>query len=98
MFVTRSHGYWVSDDMSDWQFIRPQNWYFNGSNAPAAAVLNEEVIVLGDPSGHGAVIKTDDPDLGDWETTFSVIPIAIQDPDLFVDEVDQPSRPHEQEL
>ena len=86
MFVTRSHGYWVSDDMSDWQFIRPQNWYFNGSNAPAAAVLNEEVIVLGDPSGHGAVIKTDDPDLGDWETTFSVIPIAIQDPDLFVDD------------
>ncbi|UII23141.1 family 43 glycosylhydrolase [Fulvivirga ligni] len=86
MFITRSHGYWVSDDMSNWKFIKPQSWYFNGSNAPAAAVLNDEIIVLGDPSGHGAVIKTDNPELGDWKTTYSVIPIGIQDPDLFVDD------------
>ncbi|MBL3656423.1 family 43 glycosylhydrolase [Fulvivirga sp. 2943] len=86
MFVTRSHGYWVSDDMSHWKFIKPQSWYFNGSNAPAAAVLNDEIIVLGDPSGHGAVIKTNNPELGDWQTTYSVIPISIQDPDLFVDD------------
>jgi len=33
MFVTRSHGYWASDDMSNWKFIKPQSWYFNGSNA-----------------------------------------------------------------
>jgi len=86
MFVTRSHGYWYSDDMSDWTFVRPQSWYFNGSNAPAAAIYKDEVIVLGDPSGRGAVIKTDNPELGDWKTTYSVIPISIQDPDLFVDE------------
>lgn len=86
LFVTRSHGYWVSDDMSRWQFIRPQSWYFNGSNAPAAAVYKDEVIVLGDPSGTGAVIETDNPELGDWKTTYSVIPISIQDPDLFVDQ------------
>ncbi|UII29374.1 family 43 glycosylhydrolase [Fulvivirga maritima] len=86
MFVTRSHGYWVSDDMSNWKFIKPQSWYFNGSNAPAAAVLNDEIIVLGDPSGHGAVIKTNNPELGNWQTTYSVIPISIQDPDLFVDD------------
>ena len=23
LFVTRSHGYWMSDDMSNWKFIRP---------------------------------------------------------------------------
>lgn len=86
LFVTRSHGYWMSDDMSTWTFIRPQSWYFNGSNAPAAAVLGDEVIVLGDPSGRGAVIKTDNPELGDWKTTYSVIPIGIQDPCLFVDD------------
>ncbi len=86
MFVTRSHGYWYSEDLSKWTFIRPQSWYFNGSNAPAAAVYKDEVIVLGDPSGIGAVIKTNNPLLGDWETTYSVIPISIQDPDLFVDE------------
>lgn len=86
MFVTRSHGYWVSDDMSNWNFIRPQSWYFNGSNAPAAAVKGDEVIVAADPSGRMAVIKTKNPDLGDWKSTFSVIPIEIQDPDLFVDD------------
>ncbi|TRZ44495.1 1,4-beta-xylanase [Robertkochia solimangrovi] len=88
MFVTRSHGYWVSDDMSNWNFIRPQSWYFNGSNAPAAAVKDGKIIVLGDPSGRGAVIETDDPDLGNWTTNFAVInmPNGVQDPDLFVDD------------
>jgi len=85
MFVTRSHGYWASDDMGRWTFIRPQSWYFNGSNAPAAAVYKGRLIVLGDPSGRGAVITTENPELGDWQTTYSVIPIGIQDPALFVD-------------
>lgn len=88
MFVTRSHGYWVSDDMSNWQFIRPQSWYFKGSNAPAAAVRDGKIIVYGDPSGRGPVLETDNPDLGDWETNFAVLnpPGGIQDPDLFVDD------------
>ncbi len=89
MFVTRSHGYWYSEDMSDWRFVRPQSWYFNGSNAPGAAVFKDEVIVLGDPSGRGAVIKTANPELGDWKTTYSVIPLSIQDPALFVDDDDR---------
>ena len=88
MFVTRSHGYWVSEDLNNWSFIRPQGWYFSGSNAPAAAVWNDRIIVYGDPSGRGPVISTDDPDLGNWETHFSVmnLPGGIQDPDLFVDD------------
>ncbi len=88
MFVTRSHGYWTSDDMSNWTFIRPQSWYFNGCNAPAAAVKDGKIILLGDPSGRGAVIETDNPDLGDWTTNFAVInlPRGVQDPDLFVDD------------
>ncbi|MEZ4810665.1 MAG: family 43 glycosylhydrolase [Allomuricauda sp.] len=88
MFVTRSHGYWTSHDLGNWKFIKPQSWYFNGSNAPAAAVYNGKVIVLGDPSGWGSVIETDNPGLGDWKTNFAVIsmPNGVQDPDLFVDD------------
>lgn len=88
MFVTRSHGYWASDDMSNWKFIKPQSWYFNGSNAPAAAVKDGKIILLGDPSGRGAVIETDNPELGDWKTNYAVInvPNGVQDPDLFVDD------------
>lgn len=88
MFVTRSHGYWSSDDMSNWKFIRPQSWYFNGSNAPAAAVRNGKILVLADPSGRGAVIETDNPEIGDWKTNFAVINTSngVQDPDIFVDD------------
>jgi hypothetical protein len=88
LFVTRSHGYWVSDDMSNWKFIKPQSWYFNGSNAPAAAVKEDKIILLGDPSGRGAVIETSNPDLGDWTTNYAVINVkgGVQDPNLFVDD------------
>ena len=88
LFVTRSHGYWVSDDMSNWRFIDPQSWYFEGSNAPAAAVYEDKIIVYGDPSGRGPVIETDHPELGDWETNYAVLnlPGGIQDPNLFVDD------------
>ena len=88
LFVTRSHGYWVSDDMSRWTFVKPQSWYFNGSNAPAAAVYKDKIIALGDPSGRGAVIETDNPDVGTWKTNYAVInmPHGTQDPDLFVDD------------
>lgn len=88
LFVTRSHGYWTSKDMSNWEFIKPVSWYFNGSNAPAAAVYKDKIIMLGDPSGRGAVIETNNPDLGDWKTNYAVINLGngIQDPCLFVDD------------
>lgn len=88
LFATRSHGYWSSDDMSEWKFIKPRAWYFNGSNAPAAAVYKDKIIALGDPSGLGAVIETKDPEVGDWQTNYAVLsmPEGIQDPALFVDE------------
>lgn len=88
LFVTRSHGYWSSDDMSEWKFIRPQSWYFNGSNAPAVAVKNNKILAYGDPSGRGTIIETENPELGDWKTHFAVLnpPGGIQDPDLFVDD------------
>ena len=86
MFVTRSHGYWFSTDLANWEFIRPQSWYFNGSNAPAAWPTKDELLVLGDPSGRNALIKTDNPKLGDWKTTYSVIPHTLHDPAIFVDD------------
>lgn len=86
MFVTRSHGYWVSDDLSDWQFVRPESWYFGGSNAPSVAVRGDKMIAYGDPSGRGPILESTAPDKGQWETTFNVLPLSIQDPCLFVDD------------
>lgn len=50
MFVTRSHGYWHSKDLLNWDFITPgKNWYPQGSNAPAAHNYKDSVLyVMGD--------------------------------------------------
>src|SRR3954454_5770694 len=44
MFVTRSLGYWHSYDLNQWEFIDPQKWYFQGSNAPAAHNYRDSVL------------------------------------------------------
>ena len=86
MFVTRSLGYWHSTDLSNWDFIYPEKWYFQGSNAPAAHNYKDSVLyVTGDPSGSMSILYTDDPKKGDWKATPSIIN-DLQDPDLFIDD------------
>ena len=83
MFVTRSHGYWRSKDLLNWEFVRPgKNWYPQGCNAPAAHNYKDSVLyVAGDPSGSMSILYTDDPASGDWEATPAILH-NLQDPDL----------------
>jgi beta-xylosidase len=86
MFVTRSMGYWHSTDMLKWNFIRPQNWYFSGSNAPAAFNYKDSVLYMaGDPSGSMSIIYTDNPKAGKWEAVPAILH-NLQDPALFIDD------------
>lgn len=86
MFVTRSHGYWHSYDLQNWNFIKPEKWYFEGSNAPAAHNYKDSVLyVTGNPSGHMSILYTDNPQKGDWKAVPSIIN-NLQDPDLFIDD------------
>lgn len=86
MFVTRSMGYWMSEDLHNWQFIRPQKWYFQGSNAPAAFNYKDSILyAMGDPSGAMSVLYTDDPEKGDWKAVPGIL-INLQDPALFIDD------------
>lgn len=86
MFVTRSFGYWHSSDLSNWTFIKPEKWYFQGSNAPAAHNYKDSVLyVTGDPSGAMSILYTDDPKKGDWKATPAILH-DLQDPDLFIDD------------
>src|SRR3954453_12523315 len=62
MFVTRSLGYWHSNDLANWDFITPEKWYFEGCNAPAAQNYKDSVLyVTGNPSGSMSVLYTDNP-------------------------------------
>ncbi|TPE44422.1 family 43 glycosylhydrolase [Pontibacter mangrovi] len=86
MFVTRSMGYWHSTDLQNWNFIKPEKWYFQGSNAPAAFNYKDSVLyVTGDPSGSMSILYTDDPQRGDWKATPGIL-TNLQDPALFIDD------------
>lgn len=86
MFVTRSMGYWHSTDLQNWNFINPEKWYFQGSNAPAAFNYQDSVLyVAGDPSGSMSILYTDDPKRGDWKATAGILN-NLQDPALFIDD------------
>ena len=86
MFVTRSMGYWHSTDLTNWDFITPQRWYFEGENAPAAHNYKDSVLyVAGDPSGQMSVLYTDNPKKGDWKAIPAILN-DLQDPDLFIDD------------
>lgn len=88
MFVTRSLGYWHSTDLTNWSFITPEKWYFQGSNAPAAFNYKDSVLyVMGDPSGSMSVLYTDNPKKGDWKATPAIL-WDLQDPALFFDDND----------
>ncbi|WP_372949180.1 family 43 glycosylhydrolase [Mariniphaga sp.] len=86
MFVTRSFGYWHSTDLVNWQFIKPAQWFFEGSNAPTAFNYKDSVVYFaGDPAGYGSILYTDDPKSGKWTPTASITN-NIQDSELFIDD------------
>lgn len=86
MFVTRSFGYWHSTDLVNWTFIKPQQWFFEGSNAPTAFNYKDSLVYFaGDPAGYGSILYTDDPKSGKWTPTASITN-NIQDSDLFIDD------------
>ena len=80
MFVTRSLGYWHSTDLLNWNFIHPQKWYFQGSNAPTAVNYKDSILyVTGDPSGAMSLLYTDDAKKGDWKASPGIL-YDLQDP------------------
>ncbi len=86
MFVTRSLGYWHSKDLLQWDFVEPQKWYFQGSNAPAAFNYRDSVLyVAGNPSGNGSILHTENPLKGNWKAAPSIVH-GLQDPSLFIDD------------
>ncbi len=86
MFVTRSFGYWHSTDLVNWDFIKPQQWFFEGSNAPTAFNYKDSLVYFaGNPAGYGSILYSDDLKNGKWTPTAS-ISTDIQDSELFIDD------------
>ena len=89
MFVTRSMGYWHSTDLLNWRFLKPKQWYFEGSNAPAAFNYKDSLLyVAGNPSGSMSVLYSDHPAAGEWQAVPAILN-NLQDPALFIDDDQQ---------
>ena len=86
MFVTRSFGYWHSTDLINWDFIKPEQWFFEGCNAPTAFNYEDSILYFaGDPAGYGSILYSDIPKSGKW-TPVASITSNIQDSELFIDD------------
>jgi len=86
LFATRSMGYWMSENLLNWTFIKPESWYFNGSNAPFSFNYKDSLLYMaGNPSGSMSLLYTDKPSKGSWEAVKSVWH-DLQDPAFFIDD------------
>src|SRR5665213_2754040 len=80
LFASKSGGYWYSNDMVKWIFIKPTGLPLE-TYAPAAAIVNNRLIFL---AGNGAY-TTGDPLSGKWVKLASYN-TSYSDPALFLDD------------
>ena len=46
LFLTLADGYWRSDDLLHWRFVRPDRWPFDGPVAPATLVADGKLFLM----------------------------------------------------
>jgi beta-xylosidase len=87
LFASKTGGYWVSDNLTDWDFIT-NNVLPWEDYAPAAVATGDTVYfmaynVAGRFSG---IFKSINPLKGEWELVKDSYPFFVGDPDLFLDD------------
>lgn len=86
LFASKSGGYWHSTDLISWKFITSSDLPFE-DYAPAVVVINDAIYFMASSSnGLSKIYKTSDPKGGRWEVVNAAFPIAMTDPDLFLDD------------
>jgi len=81
LFASKQAGYWWSDDLLNWHFVKPEGLPLD-VYAPAAAVVNDQLIYFaGDRKG---AYSSPDPAKGKW-TNINPFTQGSSDPDLFAD-------------
>jgi xylan 1,4-beta-xylosidase len=92
LFSTNQGGYWWSEDLSSWNYLR-MNFVGNSgstqidSNAPAAFVMKDALYVIA--SSHEADIplwRSNTPELNQWEIAVDTFKTGAWDPAFFYDQ------------
>lgn len=83
LFASKSGGYWSSNNLVNWQYIKCDTLPIE-NYAPTAAVINDELFFFA--SGADRFFKTKSPESGIWEAVENKTDVRETDPDIFVDE------------
>jgi xylan 1,4-beta-xylosidase len=90
LFVTNSGGYWHSNDLLNWTYIRPNLWPAEDMCAPAAVSVRDTLYLCQSTFGQRPIYYFTDPESGQmkyYNRRMPLMPGALGpwDPDLFYD-------------
>ena len=87
LFVSKSGGYWLSDNLINWSFITSPALPWE-DYAPTAVAIKDTLYFLASTaiSKKRCIYKTADPETGKWVIANPDFPIQMTDPDLFLDD------------
>lgn len=83
LFASHSSGYWWSDDMLSWHFVKGEG-YDVGKFAPTVMVMGGRLYMALSENANSLYV-TDDPMSGKWSVAADVTP-GYNDPCLFLDD------------
>ncbi|GAA4902258.1 family 43 glycosylhydrolase [Ferrimonas pelagia] len=85
MFASKSGGYFVSDDLVDWQVVETDQYNVE-DYAPSAVVIDDTVYLLASSHKKTSLYRSDDPLSGNWEVEVQEMQYGIWDPAFFMDD------------
>ncbi|MBS1521375.1 MAG: family 43 glycosylhydrolase [Bacteroidetes bacterium] len=87
LFVSKSGGYWSSDNLINWKFITSSDLPWE-DYAPTAVAIKDTLYFLASTalSQKRCIYKTANPESGEWTIAKADFPIKMTDPDLFLDD------------
>lgn len=87
LFASKSGGYWHSVNLADWDFITSPDLPFE-DYAPAAVVMDNAIYFVASTQNTSSskIFKSGNPKSGKWQVVNDAFPIALTDPDLFLDD------------
>lgn len=74
LFLTLADGYWRSDDLVHWQFVRPDRWPFDGPVAPASLVADGKLFLMQAAMEPRPLLFSTDPAHGHWQFWTRLLP------------------------
>lgn len=91
LFSTNQEGYWHSDDMLNWTFVKRKflrdNKYIHDLNAPAVWAMKDTLYVYGSTWEQDFPIwKSTNPTVDDWKIAVDTLKVGAWDPAFHYDE------------